>query len=175
MLWEHYTHVHLLNLPAAWFYRLGLPASILQTDTETSHFRQWSEGAIVQLQGSFACTDIFVGDLEFFTDYIRFCMGSTIPIKTVKRFSNSKSWNTCKALLETLLILEQVHSTPFTVEDVCQQLRWCKQAKVPGPGSIHARVRVPLTLGWSKTVPLSSPLSYTSFSLNHIELLQCLR
>lgn len=52
---------------------------------------QWSEDTTAQLQGSFACTDwsIFDGNLdietETITDYIKFCMTTTIPVKTVKK------------------------------------------------------------------------------------------
>lgn len=61
---------------------------------------QWSEDAITQLQGSLACTewDIFDRDLSdrvsIITDYINFCISTTIPIKTIKKYPNSKPWIT---------------------------------------------------------------------------------
>ena len=61
---------------------------------------QWSEGAITQLQGSLACTDwdIFDGNLDervsVITDYIKFCISTTIPVKTFKKYPNSKPWIT---------------------------------------------------------------------------------
>ncbi|KAL0168321.1 hypothetical protein M9458_036543, partial [Cirrhinus mrigala] len=60
----------------------------------------WSEDAIEQLQGSLACTDwgIFQGTLDervsTITDYIKFCIHTTIPTRTVKRYPNSKPWIT---------------------------------------------------------------------------------
>ncbi|KAL0178989.1 hypothetical protein M9458_024431, partial [Cirrhinus mrigala] len=60
----------------------------------------WSDDAIEQLQGSLACTDwgIFQGTLDervsTITDYIKFCIHTTIPTRTVKRYPNSKPWIT---------------------------------------------------------------------------------
>ena len=57
----------------------------------------------MQLQGSLACTDcgVFAHDSEnlnghasVITDYITFCMDSTIPMKTVTVHPNSKPWIT---------------------------------------------------------------------------------
>lgn len=61
---------------------------------------QWSEGAIAQLQGSLACTDwsIFDGSLNervsVISDYIKVCINTCIPIKTTKKYPNSKPWIT---------------------------------------------------------------------------------
>ncbi len=60
----------------------------------------WSEDAIAQLQGSLSCMDwdIFQGDLDHrvsvIMDYINFCISCTIPIRTVRRYPNSKPWIT---------------------------------------------------------------------------------
>ena len=60
---------------------------------------QWTEDAITQLQGSLACTDwnIFDGNLNdrasVITDYINFCISSTIPTKIMKIYP-SKPWIT---------------------------------------------------------------------------------
>ena len=57
----------------------------------------------MQLQGSLACTDwgVFAPDsvnlnehASIITDYITFCMDSTIPMKTVTVYPNSKPWIT---------------------------------------------------------------------------------
>ena len=57
----------------------------------------------MQLQGSLACTDwgVFAPDsvnlnehVSIITDYITFCMDSTIPMKTVTVYPNSKPWIT---------------------------------------------------------------------------------
>ena len=54
--------------------------------------RQWTEDVTMQLQGYLACTDWGVFALDsvnlnehatIITDYITFCMDSTIPMKTV--------------------------------------------------------------------------------------------
>lgn len=51
---------------------------------------QWKEDAIVQIQGSLACTNwnVFEGNLDdrviIITDYINFCFNTTIPVKTIK-------------------------------------------------------------------------------------------
>ena len=59
--------------------------------------------ATMQLQGSLACTDwgVFAPDsvnlnehASIITDYITFCMDSTIPMKTVTVYCNSKPWIT---------------------------------------------------------------------------------
>ena len=61
---------------------------------------QWSEDAITQLQGSLACTDWDTcdGDLDdrvsVITDYIKFCIRTTIPSKTIRIYPNSKPWIT---------------------------------------------------------------------------------
>lgn len=58
----------------------------------------WSEDATALLPGSLACTDweIFEDKLEervlTITDYINFCISTTIPIRTCKRYPNSKPW-----------------------------------------------------------------------------------
>lgn len=55
---------------------------------------------MAQLQGSLACTDwdIFQGSLDekvtLITDYINFCIHSTIPVKNVTKYPNSKPWIT---------------------------------------------------------------------------------
>ncbi len=60
----------------------------------------WSEDAITQPQGSVACTnlDIFQGGLDhkvsLITDYIKFCIFSTIPTRAFRRFPDSKPWIT---------------------------------------------------------------------------------
>jgi hypothetical protein len=65
--------------------------------------RQWTQDATMQLQGSLACTDwgVFAPDsvnlnehASIITDYITFCMDSTIPMKTVTVYPNSKPWIT---------------------------------------------------------------------------------
>ena len=57
----------------------------------------------MQLQGSLACTDwgVFAPDsvnlnehASIITDYITFCVDSTIPMKTVTVYPNSKPWIT---------------------------------------------------------------------------------
>ena len=57
----------------------------------------------MQLQGSLACTDwgVFAPDsvnlnehASIIRDYITFCMDSTIPMKTVTVYPNSKPWIT---------------------------------------------------------------------------------
>ncbi|KAK0135719.1 hypothetical protein N1851_028396 [Merluccius polli] len=61
---------------------------------------QWLEDAIIQLQGSLACTDwdTFGGDLDdrvsVITDYIKFCIHTTIPSKIIRIYPNSKPWIT---------------------------------------------------------------------------------
>jgi hypothetical protein len=61
---------------------------------------QWSEDSTAQLQGSLACTDwtIFDGDLNSkvtaISDYINFCIHTTIPVKAIKKYPNSKPWIT---------------------------------------------------------------------------------
>ncbi|KAK0139949.1 hypothetical protein N1851_023110 [Merluccius polli] len=61
---------------------------------------QWSEDGIIQLQGSLACTDwdTFGGDLDdrvsVITDYIKFCIHTTIPSKIIRIYPNSKPWIT---------------------------------------------------------------------------------
>lgn len=53
-----------------------------------------------QLQGSLACTDwdIFQGTLDervnTVTEYIHFCIHTTIPTRTIKNYPNSKPWIT---------------------------------------------------------------------------------
>ena len=55
---------------------------------------------ITQLQGSLACTDWDTcdGDLDdrvsVITDYIKFCIRTTIPSKTIRIYPNSKPWIT---------------------------------------------------------------------------------
>ncbi len=59
---------------------------------------QWSEDAIARLQGCLACTDwdVFEGELDeqtlVISDYIKFCIDTLIPAKTIKTYPNSKSW-----------------------------------------------------------------------------------
>ena len=57
----------------------------------------------MQLQGSLACTDwgVFAPDsvnlnehASFITDYVTFCVDSTIPMQTVTVYPNSKPWIT---------------------------------------------------------------------------------
>lgn len=61
---------------------------------------QWSEDTVVHLQGSLACTDwsIFDGNLNnrvsVISDYIHFCINTSISVKTIKKYPNSKSWIT---------------------------------------------------------------------------------
>lgn len=60
----------------------------------------WSEDTINQLQGCLACTDrdIFDGDLDdrvpVITDYIKFCINSTVPTRKINKYPNSKPWIT---------------------------------------------------------------------------------
>ncbi|KAJ8353443.1 hypothetical protein SKAU_G00210100 [Synaphobranchus kaupii] len=56
------------------------------------------------------------------------------------RFDTTNCSEECRALLETLLIPEPAHPSPFTVEDVRRQLSRCKPSKAPGPDGIQARV-----------------------------------
>lgn len=56
------------------------------------------------------------------------------------RFDTVDFTKECKALLETLPILEPAHHAPFTEEDVRRQLNRCKPGKAPGPDGIQARV-----------------------------------
>ena len=62
-----------------------------------------TQDATMQLQGSLACTDwcVFAPDsvnlnehASIITDYITFGMDSTIPMKTVTVYPNSKPWIT---------------------------------------------------------------------------------
>ncbi len=59
---------------------------------------QWSEDAIARLQGCLACTDwdVFEGELDeqtlVISDYIKFCIDTLIPAKTIKTYPNSKPW-----------------------------------------------------------------------------------
>ena len=58
---------------------------------------QWSEDSTAQLQGSLACTDwtIFDGDLNSkvtaISDYINFCIHTTIPVKAIKKIPQLKT------------------------------------------------------------------------------------
>ena len=67
---------------------------------ETYSAPKWTEDAIAQLQGSLACTnwDTFDGELNdrvsIITDYINFCIQTTIPVKKIKKYPNSKPWIT---------------------------------------------------------------------------------
>ena len=65
----------------------------------------------MQLQGSLACTDwgVFAPDsvnlnehASIITNYITFCMDSTIPMKTVTVYPNSKPWITSDIKKNTL-------------------------------------------------------------------------
>lgn len=65
---------------------------------------QWSEDAT--LQGSLACTDWSVFDEEnlnmkvkVISDYIKFCMTTTIPAIIVKKYPNSRPWMTSQIKL----------------------------------------------------------------------------
>ncbi len=53
---------------------------------------QWSEEAIARLQACLACTDweVFEGELDVISDYIKFCIYTLIPAKTIKTYPNSK-------------------------------------------------------------------------------------
>lgn len=62
---------------------------------------QCSEDSTAQLQGSLAWKDwdIFCGGslnkrVEVITDSVKFCIPSTIPVKAIKKYSNSKPWIT---------------------------------------------------------------------------------
>ncbi len=62
---------------------------------------QWSEGSITCSQGSLACTDWDVfsdGSLNerpsVITDYIKFCISTTVPVKVFKKCPKSKPWIT---------------------------------------------------------------------------------
>lgn len=61
---------------------------------------QLSEDAITLLQGSLACTNwsVFDGDLNnrvsIITDYINFCIQTTIQFAIIKTYPNSKPWIT---------------------------------------------------------------------------------
>lgn len=63
---------------------------------------QWTEDTIARLQGCFACTDweVFEGELEeqtsVITSYIKFCIDTLIPVKTIRTDPNSKPWITPK-------------------------------------------------------------------------------
>ncbi|CAK6977839.1 RNA-directed DNA polymerase from mobile element jockey [Scomber scombrus] len=78
-----------------------LHASTLQSQPQIHSIHQWSEDSTAQLRGSLACTDwdIFSGGslnerVEVITDYIKFCISSTIQIKAIKKYPNSKPWIT---------------------------------------------------------------------------------
>lgn len=71
-----------------------------QHKPQTFSSPQWSEDNTAHLQGALACTDwdIFDGSFEqtitIITDYIAFCINSTIPFRTVKVYLNTKPWIT---------------------------------------------------------------------------------
>ena len=50
---------------------------------------QWLEDTTAALQGSLACTDWSIFD-EVISDYIKFCMTTTIPVTTVKKCPTSR-------------------------------------------------------------------------------------
>lgn len=68
---------------------------------ETYSVNHWSEEAIADLQGSLACIDwmVFDIDIEIITDYIKFCMANSIPARTIKKYPNSRPWMTAQIKL----------------------------------------------------------------------------
>lgn len=64
---------------------------------QTYSIIQWLEDDTMQLQGSFACRDWDIFDCnlnERVFVITEFCIGTTIPVKTFKKYSNSKPWIT---------------------------------------------------------------------------------
>ena len=73
------------------------------TIEKVSQVRQWTQEAIMKLQGFLACSDwgVFAPDFvnlnehaSMTADHITFCMNSTFPMKTVTVYPNSKPWIT---------------------------------------------------------------------------------
>lgn len=93
VLWEHNRCIHLLYSSSSWLRGpRHLPVSTVQTNTEGGHH--------LMITGLSGCTDwdVFEGNLEervsTITDYINSCISTTIPVRTCKRYSNSKPWIT---------------------------------------------------------------------------------
>lgn len=93
-------------------------AELKRQKTYSAH--QWLEDNIVQLQGSLACTewDTLSGGtlnekVKVITDYIKFCISTTIPVKHIKKYPNSKPWIT----------LHIIHS-PREKQKAFQQKDW---------------------------------------------------
>ncbi len=96
----------------------------------TYSINQWSKDATARLQGSLACTDwsIFGGDLnvrtEIITDYIKFCMATTIPVVTVKKYPNSRPWMTHQIKLKLREKQQEFHRKYWlTLRDINRSVK----------------------------------------------------
>ena len=88
-----------------------IPELLKRVKPTKVNVRQWTQDATMQLQGFMACTDwgvlapdsVNLNEHAFIiTDYITFCMDSTIPMKTVTVYPNSNPWITSDIKKNTL-------------------------------------------------------------------------
>ncbi|CAK6982226.1 RNA-directed DNA polymerase from mobile element jockey, partial [Scomber scombrus] len=63
-------------------------AELKRPQPQIHSVHQWLEDSTAQLQGSLN------ERVEVITDYIKFCISSTILVKAIKKYLNSKPWIT---------------------------------------------------------------------------------
>lgn len=79
------------------FFLLQYKPELKHTNPSTHSVTLWSEDATAQLHGPLACTDwgIFQCILDLVTltlimKYIKFCIHTTIPVRTLTKYPNTK-------------------------------------------------------------------------------------
>ncbi len=96
--------------------------------------KDWSEDATLRLKGCMECTDwtVFMDsglDIDELTDvicsYVTFCEDMLIPVKSFKKFPNSKPWVT-----KSLKILLSKRNRAFKEGDAVEYFRLKKKLSV---------------------------------------------